>query len=467
MNSNELSVLTLNCWGLKIVSKKRRFRLKAIADAISTAEYDIVTLQEIWMWEDFDYLKQQTQSTLPYAKCFYSGALGSGLAILSRFPIVSTSYFRYSLAGRPLKVLHGDFYVGKGCGSACIEHPDLGVLEVFTTHLHAGYGNSDEYEGHRVSESWELAHLLRASAAQGRHVIATGDFNSIPTSYNYQLLKAHAFMTDSWLEIHQDALTQNEGDGPTHDMVQQLGITCDSPMNTWTKREKLKQQPYSKTLGDRLDYIFYRKSTQLECLRSSVVMTEHIPGTQMSYSDHFGVLSTFAVYSDVPAMTTTTAADMPDTAQLGRPTYTWIEPSMLEQILELFRRDEIATRRTANLLLALFVFLVIAVIAVYATVIALPVSLRINEQGSLITAVVNTLGGLCVVAMAAFATICFIVGFVFGHTEQRALKQFALEVDTLLEGMKQQQHGGARRVPQKNPSPASSSDTEALLRFDQ
>ena len=90
MNTNELSVLTLNCWyeqsleirivaklkhllarGLHIVSKKRRFRLKAIADAISTSDYDIVTLQELWMWEDFDYLKQQTQSILPYATYFY------------------------------------------------------------------------------------------------------------------------------------------------------------------------------------------------------------------------------------------------------------------------------------------------------------------------------------------------------------------------------------------------------------
>lgn len=66
---------------------------------------------------------------------YISGALGSGLAILSRYPIVSTSYFRYTLAGRPLKVFHGDFYVGKGCASACIDHPDAGLIEVFTTHV--------------------------------------------------------------------------------------------------------------------------------------------------------------------------------------------------------------------------------------------------------------------------------------------------------------------------------------------
>lgn len=63
-----------------------------------------------------------------------SGTLGSGLAILSRFPILSSSYLKFTLAGRPLKVLQGDFYVGKGCGSICIDHPDIGLMDIYTTH---------------------------------------------------------------------------------------------------------------------------------------------------------------------------------------------------------------------------------------------------------------------------------------------------------------------------------------------
>lgn len=65
----------------------------------------------------------------------FSGALGSGLAILSRHPIIEQSYFRYTLAGRPLKVFHGDYYVGKGCGSVCINHPDAGFIDIYTTHV--------------------------------------------------------------------------------------------------------------------------------------------------------------------------------------------------------------------------------------------------------------------------------------------------------------------------------------------
>lgn len=61
--------------------------------------------------------------------------MGSGLAILSRFPILSSTYLKFTLAGRPLKILQGDFYVGKGCGSVCVDHPDIGLVDIYTTHV--------------------------------------------------------------------------------------------------------------------------------------------------------------------------------------------------------------------------------------------------------------------------------------------------------------------------------------------
>lgn len=57
--------------GLKIVAKKRKFRLHAIADCISLEEYDIVALQEVWMREDFDYIKAKVASKLPFTKYFH------------------------------------------------------------------------------------------------------------------------------------------------------------------------------------------------------------------------------------------------------------------------------------------------------------------------------------------------------------------------------------------------------------
>lgn len=105
----------------------------------------------------------------------FSGPLGSGLAILSKYPIISTAYHRYALNGKPLKFQHGDYYVGKGCGTALINHPLLGLTEIFNTHLHAGYGTKHQYTAHRATQCWQLCNLLRASAAMKRQIILVSE----------------------------------------------------------------------------------------------------------------------------------------------------------------------------------------------------------------------------------------------------------------------------------------------------
>ncbi|KAI8366810.1 Endonuclease/exonuclease/phosphatase [Radiomyces spectabilis] len=454
-DAQQLSVLSLNCWGLKFVSKQRQFRLRAIGDAVSQQEYDIVTLQELWVSQDYEYIKSRVADNLPYSKYFYSGALGSGLAIFSRYPIISSSYLRYSLAGRPLKIFHGDFYVGKGCGSACIEHPTIGILEVFTTHLHAGYGKIDEYEGHRVSESWELANLLRTSAAQGRQVIATGDFNSIPTSYNYALLKDHAFMTDSWLETHESSLEesmrqfqQNQIHG--RDCIHHFGITCDSPENSWSKHF-LKQQARDKNIGDRLDYIFYRRTPELSCISSNVAFTDFIANTHMCYSDHFAVHSIFSCQSNASAMGNNIA---PQCSQLTRPTFSRISPIIVRDIINLLHRDHVATRRKANILLGWLVTCVFLILALYAVMIVVPIYYASDDRREMIATILAVFGGFLMILCAAAAPICLIVGFVCGHTEQRALQQFVVELRTFLSGLPNNDGLAAQR----NVNPHSSRD---------
>jgi len=65
----------------------------------------------------------------------FSGALGAGLAIFSRFPIVSTSVHPYALNGTPLDVAGGDWFVGKAAANVVIMHPILGQVQVFNTHV--------------------------------------------------------------------------------------------------------------------------------------------------------------------------------------------------------------------------------------------------------------------------------------------------------------------------------------------
>jgi sphingomyelin phosphodiesterase 2 len=64
-----------------------------------------------------------------------SGALGAGLALFSRYPIIGASVHPYSLNGSPLDVGGGDWFVGKAATSIVVRHPLLGELEVFNTHV--------------------------------------------------------------------------------------------------------------------------------------------------------------------------------------------------------------------------------------------------------------------------------------------------------------------------------------------
>lgn len=66
---------------------------------------------------------------------FHSGALGAGLVILSRFPIISSSIHPYSLNGEPIDVVAGDWFVGKAAASILIAHPVLGQVQIFNTHV--------------------------------------------------------------------------------------------------------------------------------------------------------------------------------------------------------------------------------------------------------------------------------------------------------------------------------------------
>lgn len=65
----------------------------------------------------------------------FSGALGAGLVILSKYPILAATVHPYSLNGTPKDVLDGDWFVGKAAASIVVAHPILGQVQIFNTHV--------------------------------------------------------------------------------------------------------------------------------------------------------------------------------------------------------------------------------------------------------------------------------------------------------------------------------------------
>ncbi|PWN20094.1 DNase I-like protein [Microstroma glucosiphilum] len=320
-----LKILTLNVWGLAYISKARQFRIRYIAERLAEGDWDIVALQEIWVEsDDWRFVSARCAERLPYTKFFYSGAFGSGLAILSRFPIFATHTQPYTLNGLPLNVGQGDWFVGKAAGSISIDLGDGILVDVFNTHTVAAGGEDgpEMLRAHRLMQAWELSKLVQNSAEKGRHAIAVGDFNSTPPSLPIAILRNLGSLSDAFLSTHpslppnavtlpgQAALGSTTSPDP-HLAIAKLGVTCDSPLNSWTEGKPLDGRARA-AAGKRLDYIFYRgpysadsegqdpaarytNHGRLKPVDCKVCFTERVPGSDMSCTDHFGVEATFEI----------------------------------------------------------------------------------------------------------------------------------------------------------------------------
>ena len=320
---SSINILTLNCWGLKYISKYRKERLSEIGNRLAsyTPQLDIVGLQECWTYLDYLSIRDSTRSFLPYGKFYHSGIFGGGLAILSRWPIRESSMFRYSLNGRPQAFFRGDWFVGKGVACARIELPDGVNIELFNTHLHAPYEKepNDSYICHRTAQAWEIAKLMRAASDRGSLVIGLGDFNMVPLSFAHVLIESRAGVQDVWRVVKPASSVGasldppekerrkrvNEEETPNVDTsLQEHGHTCDSVLNTWrwnkSHQKQLAQGHDREVLGTdmdskakRLDYIFFGGiGNGWKVANVKVALTERHPTLRCSLSDHFAVQAT-------------------------------------------------------------------------------------------------------------------------------------------------------------------------------
>ncbi|CCG83414.1 Putative neutral sphingomyelinase [Taphrina deformans PYCC 5710] len=285
----QLEVITLNCWGLKYISKLTTERIQHIAEELAHSQCDVVCLQEIWQWEHWEHIRNRLEDRLPHAKYYWSGVMGSGLAILSKFPIVQTDMRPYTLNGRPQAFFRGDWYVGKGIASAIIALPDGRQCQVFNTHMHAPYNEAiDTYLCHRTAQGWDMRKILLASVQAGYITFATGDFNSIPGSLVHRFLTT--YLSDSFVTLHpelplvpRDIVSMN-----AWDLVEKYGVTCDvSPLNTWRAQQAPGMEP------KRLDYMFHDDRAVPKVVE--VVFTGLVRNVNCSPSDHFGLRCVFSL----------------------------------------------------------------------------------------------------------------------------------------------------------------------------
>lgn len=171
--------------------------MKGIADQLIDLSAHVVSLQEAWLETDRALLMAELEDSRLAYNCYYPSAwLGSGLMIISQYPIVKTDFMPYRLNGRPQEITRGDYYGGKGVAFARLATPD-GLVDVYNTHTIAQYGTDEEdaYLAHRMAQLYEFTEFIHKNSV-GYPVIATGDYNVRPDQFGYELITGLGGLTD-------------------------------------------------------------------------------------------------------------------------------------------------------------------------------------------------------------------------------------------------------------------------------
>lgn len=258
-----------NYRGIPFVSRDRAPRIEAICKELSSGQYDIVSLQEVWSQQDSEQLQQGTLSVLPYSHYFHSGVMGAGLLVLSKYPILGTLFHAWSVNGYFHRIQHADWFGGKGVGLCRILFGDQ-IVHLYNAHLHAEYDNeNDEYKTHRVIQAFDTAQFIEATRGNSVLQILAGDLNTQPHDISYKVLLYTSKMTDS---CASDSFRTNE---------------CGR--NSYTSKRALDKNP----LGIRIDHIFVRGADNInaEIVEYTLPFPERVPGQKFSFSDHEAVLA--------------------------------------------------------------------------------------------------------------------------------------------------------------------------------
>ncbi|GIZ48848.1 hypothetical protein CKM354_001189200 [Cercospora kikuchii] len=439
---SSIRIISLNCWGLKFISKYRHERLLEIGHQLATAspQPQIVGLQECWTQEDFLAIRSLTKHILPYSKFYWSGIFGGGLAILSAWPIEESSMFRYPLNGRPQAFWRGDWYVGKGVACARIRFggKEKDVIEVFTTHLHAPYEKepNDSYICHRTAQAWEIAKLMRHARERGHVVVGLGDFNMVPGSLAHRLVEGHGAVRDVWRVKWPESL---EGSAElagnlkgrkvpsARECLDVHGATCDSKFNTWRWSEQMRKDlhrgkevketdPEEEDLkAKRLDYIFFADNVAQtrygwEIQDVEVGMRMRHPTLKCSLSDHFSIETTLVRKQQ---STTTATKSTPLVKHLPPATYALIQDMIASYDL---RERKQRKWRIAHFF-ASFSISIGCLIAVWWSP---------RNYVAFLLMLLSTLG-------LSTGVIDGLMGFLFVGSELRALREFKYEIDLAAE----------------------------------
>jgi len=200
-NSIPFSVFSLMVWGSpgSFGTEDKELRIQAIGNLTSNPDWDVMLLSDLWMRPDHATIRSMlpeghdmtTVDDLSLSSCDGSIApeFCSGLAIISKFPILEVEFTSFDVSGDLL--WDYEYFLRRGLGRVRIEPQPEVKVDVFVTSL----ASMDYNYWYRERQATQLVKLVSESTAD--YVVLGGDFNVDPrdgedtyTSVKNQLIDA-------------------------------------------------------------------------------------------------------------------------------------------------------------------------------------------------------------------------------------------------------------------------------------
>lgn len=232
----------------------------------------------------------------------------------------------------------------------------------------------------------------------------------------------HASLTDAWKVAHP--YTDSASVFTPLEAVQRLGITADSPINSWSAGKGYARG----TWGKRLDYILYRQPNRpsqqipiLKAISCQVVFLDPVPGYAFSHSDHFGLEATFEIiHATDEELAESSLSRLPPPPSPPRELSNQSITTVIQALTACYRFSRERSRRE------LFIFGLCILILFGITI----------GSAWLPHSWINPIFILFTVFIAWLATTMLYEGFIFGHWECNALMNVIEELEIHRKGLR-------------------------------
>jgi sphingomyelin phosphodiesterase 2 len=191
-------VVTFNIKDMYWLSEHRGPRMTALGALLAAAEPDVVCLQEAFVGGDVATIAEALAAVgVAHVVDFPAGVVGSGLCVLSRFPVAERYFLKFARNGAMLDTRGGDWWAGKGVALARLQVAPGEFLDVYNTHMICGLG-PDELNWHRRAQVRECASFVVGAVPENVPALLLGDFNCWVGSAEFEYLAGALHWQPLW-----------------------------------------------------------------------------------------------------------------------------------------------------------------------------------------------------------------------------------------------------------------------------